>query len=520
MRYSDELFKLIKSLTKSEKRYFKLFASMQGNGKKYLLLFDAIDRQNDYDEPALKEEFEQEKFVRQFAVVKGYLYNLVLKSLRLYHASSSIAIQLRELLTNVELLNDRGLVLQARKMFEKCLELATRHERFSFRFELSGWEPILFPEMRSSLDQIDAFAERQQKVCSQLQNLSTYTILLRKVARPVAQDYVRRVEDLEDLKLLIEHPLMENPEQALSDRGRFYYHWIYCTYHFAFNEYRESLDHAEKMVHLLEKDPVRLQEEFSLYLIAVGNVMTLYRRSGEEEKFQIALERLRRMAEELMVTQQLRSPRVTAELFQASYLCLLSYYIGEAEFSQGMQVVPVIEEGLSQHESYLKDHIRYKFYTNLSVIYFAVENYDKALYYNNRILLEREPVEGRQTYYAARLFNLVIHYELGNFLLLEHLVPSTYRYLLSRKNKLQLEEDVLSFFRKLPSITDRKGLIEAFTVLRDSLQEVEEDSLLQNGMRYFGYIEWLNSKILNRSFAETSKEYLRFTENQLARESG
>lgn len=79
MRQSDDLFRLVKSMSKSEKRYFKLFASMQGKNKKYLLLFDAIDRQGVYNESALKEELKQEKFVRQLAVTKGYLYNLILK---------------------------------------------------------------------------------------------------------------------------------------------------------------------------------------------------------------------------------------------------------------------------------------------------------------------------------------------------------------------------------------------------------------------------------------------------------
>src|SRR5690606_18709603 len=46
----DPLFELVRSLTKSEKRYFKLFAQMQGKDKKYLLLFDAIDRLEEYDE--------------------------------------------------------------------------------------------------------------------------------------------------------------------------------------------------------------------------------------------------------------------------------------------------------------------------------------------------------------------------------------------------------------------------------------------------------------------------------------
>ncbi|MCF8434678.1 MAG: hypothetical protein K9G37_09415 [Crocinitomicaceae bacterium] len=57
MKPSTELYKLIKSLTKSEKRFFKLSSSLQSGDKNYLKIFDFIEGQGKYDEDALKEEF-------------------------------------------------------------------------------------------------------------------------------------------------------------------------------------------------------------------------------------------------------------------------------------------------------------------------------------------------------------------------------------------------------------------------------------------------------------------------------
>ncbi len=50
MKPSTELFQLIKSLSKSEKRYFKLTSSLQSGEKNYMKLFDAIEAQYEYDE--------------------------------------------------------------------------------------------------------------------------------------------------------------------------------------------------------------------------------------------------------------------------------------------------------------------------------------------------------------------------------------------------------------------------------------------------------------------------------------
>jgi hypothetical protein len=85
---SDDLYRLIKSLNKSEKGYFKKFAAKNEVGSKqnYIVLFDAIDRMEEYDEERLRVSLKKESFIKQLPVYKVYLFNLILKSLSLYGA--------------------------------------------------------------------------------------------------------------------------------------------------------------------------------------------------------------------------------------------------------------------------------------------------------------------------------------------------------------------------------------------------------------------------------------------------
>ena len=87
MMITDDLFQLIKSLKQTEKRYFKIFASIHVKGEQnnYVKLFDAIDRQQEYDEKALLENLHGETFVKQFAVTKNYLYKLKLKTTKYWY---------------------------------------------------------------------------------------------------------------------------------------------------------------------------------------------------------------------------------------------------------------------------------------------------------------------------------------------------------------------------------------------------------------------------------------------------
>jgi hypothetical protein len=60
MKPSNELFKLVRSLTKSEKRFFKLSSSLQSGEKNYLKIFDFIEKQEVYDEDELKKAFKKD----------------------------------------------------------------------------------------------------------------------------------------------------------------------------------------------------------------------------------------------------------------------------------------------------------------------------------------------------------------------------------------------------------------------------------------------------------------------------
>ena len=59
----DTVFKLVSSLTKSEKRYFRIFAQRHSNENKYLHLFDILVKNGEYNEEYIQKQLaiEQKK---------------------------------------------------------------------------------------------------------------------------------------------------------------------------------------------------------------------------------------------------------------------------------------------------------------------------------------------------------------------------------------------------------------------------------------------------------------------------
>ena len=62
-------------MSKAEKRYFKLYSSRHTLGEKnnYSILFDAIDKQEEYDEGKLMKKFKGEAFTNRFSISKRRL---------------------------------------------------------------------------------------------------------------------------------------------------------------------------------------------------------------------------------------------------------------------------------------------------------------------------------------------------------------------------------------------------------------------------------------------------------------
>ncbi len=137
----DTLFKLIKTLQKSEKRFFRLYAGRHVKGNNHnILLFDAIEKQKVYDEKALKKKFHGSTISKHFAFNKQYLYKQVLKALHQFHSPSSAEEIIKEQTHHIKILFDRRLLDACEKLIDKTLALAKKYETYPEQIRLLEWK--------------------------------------------------------------------------------------------------------------------------------------------------------------------------------------------------------------------------------------------------------------------------------------------------------------------------------------------------------------------------------------------
>ena len=132
---STFLFDLVKSLTKSEKRYIKV---QSGSGEKdYVQLMDALIAQKTYDEDKLVADNGGANFIKHLAVNKQYLYELLLKSMAHFGQKTSED-KIFEKITAANVLIGKGLFLAAYKELKKGQKIAEKYELFELQVILSA----------------------------------------------------------------------------------------------------------------------------------------------------------------------------------------------------------------------------------------------------------------------------------------------------------------------------------------------------------------------------------------------
>lgn len=123
----EQCWRLIKSLSKSEKRNFKLYANRQGGQEhKFVQLFDLIDAQTELNDEVLLLKVADGQ-PGKLSNLKRHLYQQILVSLRLVHINKQTDIQIRQHIDFARILYGKSHVMDALRMLDKAKAIAIKH---------------------------------------------------------------------------------------------------------------------------------------------------------------------------------------------------------------------------------------------------------------------------------------------------------------------------------------------------------------------------------------------------------
>lgn len=490
---SDDLFQLIKALTKQEKRYFKLHASRHviGRENKYVKLFDAIDKQSVYNENQIKKKFNNAPITRQLHVAKNYLRQMILASLRNYHESKAED-KFYTYLRNAQLLFNKGLYTQSEKALNKAKKSAADHERFLQLLEIFRWEHQIAHSQNDFnwLEHyVDKGIQQEFKLLEKYRNFLEFQALNDRVFIPYwRKGAIRTEEEKRALEELFEQPLFQKVDNAQSFYARYFYHNSRFSFHFFLGDYAQSYEHIQKLVNMfaqLDKKKIKgkLVRNYSSALI---NQYIVQSQLGLTEAIPHTLEQLRKVPTD--------SAEQKRRLVIRSLNLEIDFYINTGQFRAGLQQIVPHLDNMRKLQREINKQQRLGLYYNLAYLHFGAGNYDQALDWINELLNDPDLKTREDIHCFGRLLNLIIHYELGNDQLLEYIVKSTYRFLSNRKRLFKVESVMLKLMRHYPKWLTPKEKQRGFQALIKELKALKQQKLEKRAFEYFDFISWMESQ--------------------------
>ena len=483
MAKPDALFTLVKSLTKSEKRYFRLFSRMQGKDHNYLELFDTLDQMEQYHELAIKQRFSGEPFLKQLHVTKNYLRKLILKSLRGYHLNDSNAAKLKAYLLDVEILFKRDLLNLCYKAALKAENLARRTDDNLALLEALNWKHRALLNMEGVNDSktiLNHIGTEEQQILENLGHENQYWALTINF----------NLNSEEERGGFRQNPYLTEPNKALTRRSKIlYYHLLYVT-NILSDDLPKAEQSIEELITYLEADTFQLRDDPGPYVTAINNKIGLYLNQKQLDSIPPLLDKIRSVPDKLGLK---NSSHISVKLLIRTYNVELETYRDSGQVVEGIKLIPKIKKFLSTHQDSVPKEYRILFHYQFAYLFFMDGNYKSALRNVNEVLSYRHSLERGDIVGYAQFLNLIIHYELGNTTVLKYSVDASRRFLKKRGNLVEFEKVLLKLFSNISTRADSQHK-NLFKKTHRKLFETP-GVITESHLDYLDFRYWLNSKI-------------------------
>ena len=465
-----------------------MFCGLQRGEKNYLRLFDFIAEMEMYEEEKIKNHFQDETFVKSLHVTKNYLYHLVLKSLRSFHAQHNVEQKIHDFIADVVLLEKRGLYNQAKDALQKAKKLAYKHHRYYYLVYLLRKETsYLFSRgvknldtkhenLKNELKEVNRELHQESQIISFYHQIywgeRTGRLSNEEIAQ-FATEWNAFLETFpqENLQSFYSNYWIENIQSNLANQ---------------LGDAKKRFDHAQKVVELWRKQKHMIESEAHIYKICLANYLHSAFLIEKWEVFPSVIKELKGISSSNFNEE--------AETFQNITFFGLLYFLNTQNFENALHSLAYITKGIRRYQEKMHKSRELAFYYNISILYFMLEDYDNALFWANKILNQTKTDHRKDIQRFSALLQLFYHYELGNYDLLDSLVHSTKRKLNRQFPITEFEELLLRSIKKLIVVVSEKEMMEEFYQFKKQLEVIPRK---RKDMTILGYDEiqlWLEKK--------------------------
>ncbi len=497
-RSMDGLHRIIKSLTKAEKRYFKLFASSFKDDTKLVKLFDVMD--------ALElEDYTDEKATKKsgIAAITSYktkLRKLVLKAMRNFHEESDDNISLRNGISDIDFLIKKQLVSEAEKEHHKLKKYAEELQAYDILSQLTVLN-LQVTEKQKTTEKLkefyDVLFQETDSYCNQILEQNRATIFRSNVVR------YANTFDYENpgLRITIIRKFIEQANSLLdfskSMMAKVLLYDCLQQCHSQLYEDVKTHEYEDEIYKLYAENPDLKRANWKIYFSTTSNILTSKIYWDEYDSAYLIITQLENdliEADDYLKNDLMLKFRMKYRLFHSKLAILQKC----EQYTNVLDLEQELEYWLTQTEFNIPSaHLQLSLLRFVSALFYA-QKLQVAKQWLNRFFMLDVVKQVKVIYYIFRIYEVIVLYDLGDLELSEQKANNLYKILLDSKTDSQFIIHLRVFLLRLHKwdFTKPKDIEECQIWLVDFEKKREtEEEKTGNLFEFIRLGEWLKGKL-------------------------
>lgn len=490
---------LIESLSKAEKRYIRLYTNLQNGDKHYMVLYDLACE--GFAAEQIYEKFCSKVDEKSFEMAAKHLYRILLDCLVQLRERQDIQTTIFNYITKAGILFERELFDNAFAELEKAKKLATTYENDPLlllicRTELKylstlGFEGISEKELVGKQMQINDVMKyaRNTNLHLQLYDILKYRITYKGYARSNKQK-----ENLNDLVLSELNLIANHSYQGFEARKL---HLLFqATYYLNAGNYKSAIRFYQELIALFDANRHLILTPPIYYLSAIEGVLNSLHVAGLYREMPFFLSKLEEIGKGNYPTEFLM------EVQARHYLYKLSGLLNTGQFETAAHLAETHTDFLSKKAAMTGPETRLKLALYSSILHLCQGEPVKARKSMKKILASGKSFHTLPSYKTARLVNLLIQAELGNYDFFTNEINAIKRMIGNEKQVYITEKLLFRFLMAHPLPAYRKNREKLWMQYQKDITKILQNKYERQLLKTFDFTAWIESHLTGTSLKE------------------
>jgi len=497
---TEDVFVLVKSLTKAEKRSFRLFAEriQDTESLAYMQLFDLLDKQKVIDESFIKSKLKVSS--NKYSNLKRHLHEQILISLRHISKNKKPGIKTREYIDFAYVLYGKGLHLQALKILSKAKNLAIKtHNDFSLLTILEFEKLIHSRHITRSEKELpkQLMKESLEKVSEIHSRIELSNLRMDLHQFYIEHGHVKNESEEHDVKEKFASNLPALKGQKRGMMESIHLNQAFVWYYYILNDFKNCYKHSKKWIEQFQNNSELKSRDSNLYLRGYHYLLTSAYNLKKSDDYAGYLNHL-----EEFRTENYSKFNLNTKILSFLYVHQgrMNLHFLQGTFEQGTKSIKTTLSRLDRYKSKLDEHKVMIFHFKIAWMYIGNNEPGKSIAYLQSIINMSNITLRKDIQAYARLMFLMAHYDLENDELLPSIIRSYQKFFEKHKITNKVQNLIFAFFKEIMKapLLNRKDIQKKYL---KELKLLENNKYEKRAFLYLDAVSWLESKIKKQSIS-------------------